>query len=199
VPGAGILPPRNADDIAWSEYNHHWAGVLVILIGALALLHQAGVRWARHWPLAFIVLAGFLLLRSDPEVWPMGSEDFMAAFRDIEVLQHRLFVALILVFALFEWSVRTGRLRDPRMALVFPLMVSAGGALLLTHSHAIANVKDAMLIELTHTPLAIAGIAAGWARWLELRLPDRGGRVAGWAWPLCFVLVGVILLWYREA
>jgi len=199
VPGDGILPPRNADDIAWSEYNHHWAGVLVILIGALALLHQAGVRWARHWPLAFIVLAGFLLLRSDPEVWPLGSEDFMAAFRDVEVLQHRLFVALILVFALFEWSVRTGRLRDPRMALVFPLMVSAGGALLLTHSHAIANVKDAMLIELTHTPLAIAGIAAGWARWLELRLPDRGGRIAGWVWPLCFVLVGVILLWYREA
>ena len=199
VPGDGILPPRNADDIAWSEYNHHWAGVFVILIGALALLSQAGLRWARHWPLVFIVLALFLLLRSDPEVWPLGSEDFMAAFRDVEVMQHRIFVSLILVFALFEWSVRTGRLRSPRMALVFPLMVSAGGALLLTHSHAIANVKEAMLIELTHTPLAIAGITAGWARWLELRLPGRGGRIAGWIWPLCFVLVGVILLWYREA
>ncbi len=199
VPGDGILPPRNADDIAWSEYNHHWAGVFVILIGALALLHHAGIRWARHWPLVFILLALFLLLRSDPEVWPLGDEDFMAAWRDVEVLQHRLFVSLILVFAIFEWSVRTGRLRSPRAALVFPLMVSAGGALLLTHSHAIANVKDAMLIELTHTPLAIAGITAGWARWLELRLPGRSGRIAGWVWPLCFVLVGVILLWYREA
>ena len=199
VPGDGILPPRNADDIAWSEYNHHWAGVFVILIGALALLHHAGVRWARHWPLVFILLAVFLLLRSDPEVWPLGDEDFMAAWRDVEVLQHRLFVSLILVFAIFEWSVRTGRLRSPRAALVFPLMVSAGGALLLTHSHAIANVKDAMLIELTHTPLAIAGISAGWARWLELRLPGRSGRIAGWVWPVCFLLVGVILLWYREA
>lgn len=199
VPGDGILPPRNADDIAWSEYNHHWAGVLVLLIGALALLHHAGVRWARHWPLVFILLAGFLLLRSDPEVWPLGDEDFMAAWRDIEVLQHRLFVSLILVFAVFEWSVRTGRLRSPRAALVFPLMVAAGGALLLTHSHAIANVKDAMLIELTHTPLAIAGISAGWARWLELRLPGRSGRIAGWVWPVCFMLVGVMLLWYREA
>ena len=199
VPGDGILPPRNADDIAWSEYNHHWAGVLVLVIGALALLHHAGVRWARHWPLVFILLAGFLLLRSDPEVWPLGDEDFMAAWRDIEVLQHRLFVSLILVFAVFEWSVRTGRLRSPRAALVFPLMVAAGGALLLTHSHAIANVKDAMLIELTHTPLAIAGISAGWARWLELRLPGRSGRIAGWVWPVCFMLVGVMLLWYREA
>jgi putative copper resistance protein D len=199
VPGDGILPPRNADDIAWSEYNHHWAGVFVLLIAVLALLNQAGMRWARHWPLVFILLGGFLLLRSDPEVWPLGDEDFMAAWRDIEVLQHRLFVSLILVFAVFEWSVRTGRLRSPRAALVFPLMVSAGGALLLTHSHAIANVKDAMLIELTHTPLAIAGISAGWARWLELRLPGRSGRIAGWVWPLCFAFVGILLLWYREA
>ena len=43
--------------------------------------------------------------------------------------------------------------------------------LLLTHTHAIANVKDQLLIELTHTPLALAGITrglgalAGAARW----------------------------------
>ncbi len=199
VPGDGTLPPRNADDIAWSEYNHHWAGLFVIAIGALVLLAHAGVRPARHWPLVFLGLALFLLLRSDPEVWPLGNEDFMAAFRDVEVVQHRIFVLLILVFAAFEWSVQTGRLKSRRAALVFPVMVAAGGALLLTHSHQIANVKDAELIELTHTPLALAGIAAGWGRWLELRLPGRGGRIAGWVWPACFVLVGVILLWYREA
>ncbi|MCQ8279648.1 CopD family protein [Acetobacteraceae bacterium KSS8] len=199
VPGDGTLPPRNADDIAWSEYNHHWAGLFVIAIGVLVMLAHAGVRPARHWPLVFLALALFLLLRSDPEVWPLGQEDFMAAFRDVEVVQHRIFVVLILVFAAFEWSVQTGRLRSQRAALVFPLMVAFGGALLLTHSHQIANVKDAELIELTHTPLAIAGIAAGWGRWLELRLPGRGGRIAGWVWPVCFVMVGVILLWYREA
>ena len=199
VPGDGTLPPRNADDIAWSEYNHHWAGLFVIAIGLLVLLAHAGFRPARHWPVIFLGLALFLLLRSDPEVWPLGHEDFMAAFRDVEVVQHRMFVALILVFAAFEWSVQTGRLRSRRAALVFPLMVAAGGALLLTHSHQIANVKDAELIELTHTPLALAGIASGWGRWLELRLPGRGGRIAGWVWPVCFVLVGVILLWYREA
>lgn len=199
VPGDGTLPPRNADDIAWSEYNHHWAGLFVIAIGLLVLAAHAGFRPARHWPVVFLALALFLLLRSDPEVWPLGKEDFMAAFRDVEVVQHRIFVVLILVFAAFEWSVQTGRLKSRRAALVFPLMVAAGGALLLTHSHQIANVKDAMLIELTHTPLALAGIASGWGRWLELRLPGRGGRIAGWVWPLCFILVGVILLWYREA
>jgi len=199
IPGSGVLPPRNAEDIAWSEYNHHWAGIFVLLIGLLALLNRAGVRWLRHWPLLFLLMAGFLLVRSDPEVWPMGQEGFWAAWRDVEVAQHRFFVALIILFGLFEWAVRTGRLRNPKAALVFPLLVSVGGAMLLTHSHQISNVKDQLLIELTHTPLALAGVASGWARWLELRLPGRGGRIAGWVWPLCFMLVGVILLWYREA
>lgn len=199
VPGSGVLPPRNAEDIAWSEYNHHWAGIFVLLIGLLALLNQAGMRWARHWPLLFLAMAAFLLVRSDPEVWPLGSEGFWAAWRDVEVAQHRFFVALILLFGAFEWSVRTGRLRNEKAALVFPLLVAVGGAMLLTHSHQISNVKDQMLIELTHTPLALAGVAAGWARWLELRLPGRGGRIAGAVWPLCFMLIGVILLWYREA
>lgn len=199
VPGSGELPARNAADVAWSEYNHHWAGLFVALIGGLALLHRAGMRWARHWPLALLGLAGFLFLRSDPEVWPLGEIGFFESLRDVEVLQHRVFVVLIVAFALFEWGVRTGRLRDPRAALVFPLLTALGGALLLTHSHAIANVKDQLLIELSHTPLALSGIAAGWARWLEVRADGRVRRVAGWVWPACFVLVGLILLSYREA
>ena len=104
-----------------------------------------------------------------------------------------------MVFALFEWRVRAGNLGHTRAAYVFPLLTAAGGALLLTHSHAISNVKDALLIEITHTPLAICGIAAGWARWLELRLDPPGNRIAGWVWPVCFLLIGLILLDYREA
>jgi putative copper resistance protein D len=199
IPGSGELPPRNAADIAWSEYNHHWAALFVLLLGTLALLNKAGVRWARHWPLTLLGLAVFLLIRSDPEVWPMGYVPFFDAFRDVEVLQHRMFVVLITAFALFEWGVRTGRLRSRRAALVFPLLTAAGGALLLTHSHAIANVKDQLLIELTHTPLALAGIGAGWARWLELRADGRTARIAGWVWPICFLLCGAVLMVYREA
>ena len=199
VPGSGELPARNAADVAWSEYNHHWSGLFVLLIGGLGLLHRAGVGWARHWPLALLGMAAFLFLRSDPEVWPLGSIGFWDSLRDVEVFQHRVFVVLIVVFALFEWGVRTGRLRRPGLALVFPLLTALGGALLLTHSHAIANVKDQLLIEVSHTPLALAGIAAGWARWLEIRADGPVRRWAGWVWPVCFLAVGVILLSYREA
>ena len=199
TPGSGVIPGRNAADIAWSEYNHHWAGVFVVGIGVLALLNRAGARWARHWPLLFLGLAAFLFLRSDPEVWPMGSEGFFESLRDVEVLQHRFFVILVVLFGLFEWRVRAGGWTSRRAALVFPLVTAVGGAALLTHTHAIANVKDQLLIELTHTPLALASIAAGWARWLEIRLDGRAAMVAGWAWPALFVLIGAILLLYREA
>jgi putative copper resistance protein D len=199
TPDNGVLPPRNAEDIAWSEYNHHWAGIFVLLIGFLALFGRAGVGWAKHWPLLFLLMAGFLLLRSHPEVWPLGQEGWWVAWRDVELARHRFFVLLIILFGAFEWSVRTGRLKSECAAMAFPLLVAVGGAMLLTHSHQISNVKDQMLIELPHTPLALAGVAAGWARWLELRLPGRGGRIAGYVWPVCFMLIGVILLWYREA
>jgi putative copper resistance protein D len=203
VPGSGDLPPRNAEDIAWSEYNHHWSGLFVVAIGLLALLNRAGVGWAKHWPLLFIGLGAFLFVRSDPEVWPLGDIGLFESLRDIEVLQHRVFVLLIVGFALFEWRVRAGNWNNKAAALVFPLMCAAGGTLLLTHSHAISNVKEQLLIEVTHTPLALAGIVAGWARWLELRLDPAGSpelrRVAGWTWPVCLLLCGLILLDYRES
>jgi putative copper resistance protein D len=239
TPGSGELPPRNADDIAWSEYNHHWSGLFVVAIGILALLNRAGLQWARHWPLIFLGLAVFLFFRSDPETWPMGDIGFLESFRDVEVLQHRFFVVLLIAFSFFEWRVRatnwTNRhvvvldsrpsavMVEPRpsvgmalprlsavmafpllsAAMVFPLLCAIGGTMLLTHSHAIANVKDQLLIELTHTPLALAGITAGWARWLEIRLNPRENslawRVAGWVWPLCLVFCGLLLLFYREA
>ena len=203
IPGAGDLPPRNADDVAWSEYNHHWSGLFVVAVGLLALLNHAGIRWARHWPLSFLGLAVFLFIRSDPETWPMGDIGFLESFRDVEVVQHRFFVLLLVVFALFEWRVRATNWTTRYAALVFPLLCAAGGTMLLTHSHAIANVKDQLLIELTHTPLALGGIAAGWGRWLEIRLNPRENpvawQIAGWVWPLCILFCGLLLLGYREA
>src|SRR6185437_7819434 len=184
VPGSGDLPPRNAADIAWSEYNHHWSGLFVLAIGILSLLNAAGLRWARHWPLLFLGLAGFLFLRSDPENWPLGHIGLIESLRDVEVLQHRVFVVLLIAFALFEWRVRVSPRPRPLASLVFPLICAGGGAL---------------LIELTHTPLALCAVLAGWSRWLELRLGPPGNRIAGWVWPVCLLLVGLLLLNYREA
>jgi putative copper resistance protein D len=49
----------------------------------------------------------------------------------------------------------------------------------------------------THAPIAILGVFAGWGRWLELRLPEGGGWPA-WSWRGCLAAVGLLLLFYRE-
>ncbi|MBL8834754.1 MAG: CopD family protein [Alphaproteobacteria bacterium] len=199
IPGGGEPTPRNAEDIAWSEYNHHWAGMFVLAIGILSLIERTGrARWARSWPLLFIGLSIFLLIRSDPRAWPLGDIGFFEVMRDPEALQHRIFILLIAAFGIFEWSVRVGRITNPRAALVFPAVSMLGAGLLLAHSHALANVKEELLIELTHLPIALLGLATGAARWFELRVPPAQRAVPAMIWPICFVGVGLLLMTYRE-
>lgn len=199
TPGEGLLPPRNAGDIAWSEYNHHWAGLLVLLVGVAALLDSTGkVPVARHWPLLFLLLALFIGVRADPEAWPLGSIGFLDSLRDPEVVQHKLAALLVAGFAVAEWAVRLGRLRG-RLRFVFPLAMLAGGLLLLSHTHAVSNVREALLVELAHLPLAVLAVVGGSARWTELRGPPELARPAAALWPACLVLIGVLLLIYREA
>ena len=129
----------------------------------------------------------------------MGDLGLIESLKDPEVAQHRVFVILIFAFALFEWRVRTGRIASQRLSRVFPLLTAVGGTLLLTHSHALGNVKEEVLVEATHLPIAVLGIVAGWARWLELDSTDTNRDWAGWVWPVCFAGIGLLLLFYREA
>ena len=202
MPGESFSHPDTPGDIAWSEYNHSWAGLIVFFMGLLALLsHNRYFSWAKVWPLMFLGLAVFLFLRADPENWPLGPNGFWASFREADVLQHRAAVLLIIVFALFQWAVETNRVKSHAAALVFPGVCAIGGIVLLTHMHAVTNIKQEMLVELSHTPLAIFGIIAGWARWLELRLPQENNsrKYLAWVWPVCFIFVGLILMDYHEA
>jgi copper resistance protein D len=201
VSGQAGTRPNTPAEKAWSEYNHHWAGIVVLAIGLLAFVAQAGhVSWARNWPLIFLGLAVFLFLRNDPEVWPLGPNGFWVTLADPEVLLHRIFVLLVIALAAFEWRVQTGRAASASVHLVFPLLIAMSGALLLTHSHSLGNIKEEVLAELSHIPLAILAVVAGWSRWLELRLPPENQTRVAMArlWPLCIVLVGAALLNYRE-
>jgi copper resistance protein D len=188
---------RTPIERAWSEYNHHWAGLFVLAIGALAGLERVGVRPARHWPLVFLGLAAFLFVRNDPRAWPLGPAGFWESLTLPDVLQHRAFVLLVVAFGVFEWQVRTGRIRERPWAYVFPLLCAVGGGLLLTHSHAMFSLKEEFLTEVTHAPLGLLGAFAGWGRWLEIRLPESK-RVSGWIWTACVTAVGALLLGYRE-
>ncbi|HEV3459269.1 MAG TPA: CopD family protein [Thermoanaerobaculia bacterium] len=198
VPGQ-LVEPATPGEIALSEFNHNVSGLVVLIAGLLAVAARAGWRWARNWPLAFLALAVFLFLLADAEYWPLGPVPFWRGFLVAEALQHRLAVLLIVAFAFYERRVQTGSAVAPATALVFPFVCFLGGALLLTHSHGLNNPKNELLVELSHASIAILGVAAGWSRWLELRLPDGPRRALSWVWPVCFVLVGALLLDYRES
>jgi len=199
-PATDELLPSTPGDIAWSEYNHHWAGLIVAGVGLLAFASRGGkLKWARHWPLLFMALAVFLFLRADPENWPLGPNGFWKSFLVAEVLQHRLFVLLIIGFAIFEWRVQNGRSHSTWMPYVFPGICALGGAVLLSHSHSLSNSKDSTLIELSHIPMAILAVYAGWSRWLELRMEPESPKVLSRIWTVCFFAIGAALLLYREA
>jgi len=82
---------------------------------------------------------------------------------------------------------------------VFPLLCAVAGGLLVTHSHASVNLKDEYLLEVTHAPLGVLGMMVGWGRWLELRLSPRETRIPSQVWPVAFLLIGVLLIFYRES
>ncbi len=193
------LTPQLINNSIESESNHHWMGVVVLAMGLLALLARTGkARWAEMWPLLLIGIAVFIFLLADTECWPVGWKGFWACWADPEVFQHRMAALVCVGFAVFELRVRKQKKDNDPWAMVFPLMCALGGAVLLTHQHAISNVKENLLVELSHVPMGVIAVFAGWARWLELRLPEKDRAIPSWIWPMCFVLIGAGLLNYRE-
>jgi len=182
-----------------SNFNHNTAGLLVLITGICAMLDRAGrVRFVRHWPLLFLLLALFLILFGEPNGWPLGKEGFWETLIIPDVLQHRLATLLVVGLALFEWRVRVGGLTHTHWRFAFPLLCLAGGALLLTHSHTAFAVKSEFLIEASHNAIGFLAVEMGIGRWLELRLPKPVNRLPGLLWTACLMLVGFVLLFYRE-
>jgi copper resistance protein D len=59
------------------------------------------------------------------------------------------------------------------------------------------DLKEAFLMEVTHAPIGIFGAIAGWARWLEIRLPESA-PATGRVWPGCLIVAGLVLLCSSE-
>ena len=180
-----------------------WPGLFVLAMGLLALAARdgpgaLGAALAARLPRPGRLSArpqrpGLLAARAR---WASGRACGIA-----EVLQHRIFVLLVVAFGVFEWLVRTGRLRvAARRALVFPLLCAVGGGLLLTHSHAVAQSEGGV----PHRGDARAAGRAGHARGLGAlaRAAAAAARRAGFPgriWPLAFTLDRRGPLLYRES
>jgi hypothetical protein len=189
-----------------SEFNHHLAGVMLIL-AALFFLGQE--RLARRWPAshyawaACLLFAGFfLLVFSDTEIWPFGYQSFYFALtHNPEVAQHKTFAAILLGLAVVATLRTSGRLRAAWSAWLFPVLALGGATLLLFHHHGGMHGPDAMqtMVRVQQQHLRFAGVGVGVAvakgvadsseKWRPLF--DR-------LWPLFMIALGVLLLLYTE-
>lgn len=186
-------------DAAWSDFNHNVAGLFVAVISIVAVLGYArGYAWARFWPLGFVGLSLLLFLRTDAE-WPLGPMGFWESiFGDSEILQHRIGLLLAFTLGIMETRVRISTEVYTRLAYCFPLICILGGLLLLTHSHSGFQLRTEYLIQVTHAAMGLLAIVMACGRWLELRLAAPMGRLGGVVSMLAMLLIGMVLMFYRE-
>ena len=81
---------------------------------------------------------------------------------------------------------------------MIPVLCAVGGLLLLGHVHEGLQPKEEFLIQITHNVIGLLAVIMACGRWLELRLTPPAGRLAGAVSLSALLLIGLVLLFYRE-
>jgi len=195
----------SAEGIAYSEFNHRFAGLSDLLFGLAELataLQYPHLVWARFvLPGALGITGVFLFVWSDHDAWPIGSLSFAETFGgdDLEIIEHKLYSVLALVIAACETLRRTGRVRHPIWAAPLVFLVLIGSLLLFVHSH--GNHPAMAKIELHHALLGAVGVCAALSKVLASWMPGASQRLVKWAeaaWAGSVILFGLLLLIYSE-
>ena len=195
---------------AWkreSEFNHHLAGLLVLVAGLLILADGSiRQRWAvgRHvWPICFLVSGVFLLIFSDTELWPFGEQSwYFGLTHHTEVLQHKVFAVLLLAVGVIELQRARGILKARWAGWVFPIVASAGSLLLLFHEHqgdmTGPNHMELMhRIQSQHISFSVTGLGIALSKGLA-ETPFEWRPFFERLFPTLLVVLGALLLVYVE-
>lgn len=191
----------SAEQKAYSEFNHRLSGMVLLVIGGLFVLKERGAvtrRWLALWPFGLLFLAGYLVVWSDHDAWPIGSQSFAQTFfsGDLETIQHKLYAVVLFALGALEWARLEGR--APQWDnLLFSGIVAFAGLLMLHHSHLMAHNHHSPALLSDHILLGAltigsAGVKLAWERrWMTWR---HGGLL----WPGSVLLIGVLLVFYTE-
>ena len=193
----------SAEEKAYSEFNHHLAGVFVLLIGLSELrtaLGAAMLAWTRFLlPVAMVGAGSFLIIWSDHDAWPIGSQSFLQSFvtGDFETVQHKLYGILLLGVGTIEMLRRVGRIEQTAWGIPLPAFAILGGAMLFLHSH--GAHPAAHTIAMHHAVMGTMAIAAGSCKLVRVGSQAVGVR-SGWelTWAGLILLIAVELLIYAE-
>jgi copper resistance protein D len=197
-------PERTAADLRYAEFTHNWSGVMVCLLG-LGWLAQSAPgklgKWAsRGWPLLLIPFALFVAVAADPEVWWYREVTPMQVLRDPQLLEHQLGAVLILILAWLGWRQHAKLDSQGPMRYALPIVLTAGGILLLGHAHSTLNTTEDLqnMINVQHAVFGMFIITGGVVNWLVVRrlFPSRLGNVI---WPSMVIGLGLFMAFcYRE-
>ncbi len=206
APSSSGLPWEGSrEGIAYSEFNHHLAGVFLLLIGLSELRQALGwpvLAWTRFLlPGALGVAGVFLLIWSDHDSWPIGSMTFMQTFSgsDPEVLQHKTYGVLAFAVGAIEFLRRLGWFAHAAWMVPLPIFAVLGGLMLFTHSHGDHPAADK--IALHHLLMGTMAITAGSSKlisgWRQRQLATERSY---WelVWASLVLVIGVQLLFYSE-
>jgi len=190
-----------------SEFNHHLAGFFVVVAG-LVVLFQSNLerRWPDVkyvWPACFLLAGLFVFVWSDTELWPFGRRQWLEALQNNrEVLQHKTFAVLLLVLGVTEWQRTRGALRTAWSNWVLPVIAVVGSVLLIFHQHEGGMVGEHHTetmerIQAQHMSYLACGLGIGLANGLS-GINTRLNGVFRKIWPALMVVLGVLLMFYRE-
>jgi putative copper resistance protein D len=194
-------------DKAGSEFNHHLAGILIILAGFFILVEGAfrkrGSFLRFGWPFCFLISGLFLLGYSDKELWPFGPQSWWYGLtHSLEVLQHKAFALILLVIGIIEVQRVRGVIKAGWSRWIFPVLACCGSVMLLFHEHSGVMIgSDHMAamaqIQAQHRSFAAAGFGIGIFKGFS-ELPTQWQEMFARLWPSLVIVLGVLLLVYSE-
>jgi hypothetical protein len=190
-----------------SEFNHHLAGFLVAL-GAAFILFEGRLRkkWPTvkyAWPACFLLSGLFVLVWSDTELWPFGHRLWLEAMaHNQEVLQHKIFAALLIALGVIEWQRARGVLTAAWSGWVFPVLAIGGSILLLFHQHQGGmhgpnHVERMARIQSQHLSYSLTGVGVALTRSLS-EVETHWQKILSRTWPILMIALGILLAFYRE-
>jgi hypothetical protein len=201
-------PSELEADKKFSEFNHRFAGIFVLLVGFLALIEPRLAQrtpWVRYlWSLLFFAPGVYLMIWSDPESWPTGNQTLgYVITQNLEVLQHKIFSLILLGLGVVEFIRVRKSAPSIWLSSIFPVLAGMGALLLLFHVH---GGHDQMTMEahlsmqkIEHQHFAFATTGFGIA--LSKAFADVGAfrpRLMRNLFAILMVVLGILLITYTE-
>ena len=204
-----VMPESAAQnrDARVSEFNHRLVGFILFIASIFVLADEYSERrWLslRYvWPMCFLMAGIFVLIFSDAEIWPFGTQTpWYALTHSLEDLQHKAFALILLALGYVELQRARGKFRGVVPALLFPVLAIVGTILLLFHAHGgDMSRPEAMKlmahIQTQHHLFATTGVGIAGVKALS-EIPQKWQSVLKRLWPTLLSVLAILLMSYTE-